>query len=179
MTPTEQTDALRVLLDKQEVYELLARYLRAVDRGDVEGLRSCYTPDATEDHGGIFSGTAVDYIDSIASTLVHPRALSMHGLSNVLVDVDADRARAESYVTAFARVRTPGGPGDTLTAARMIDDLERVDGTWAIRHRHLVWEWNHDMDVAEGWAFGTLVHDPARLLRGGKHPHDPVYGVRA
>ena len=29
--------ALQALLDKQEIAELLTRYLRSVDRGDVEG----------------------------------------------------------------------------------------------------------------------------------------------
>jgi hypothetical protein len=37
------------LLDKQEIAELLTRYLRSVDRGDVDTLRSCYLPGATED----------------------------------------------------------------------------------------------------------------------------------
>ncbi len=44
--------ALQVLLDKQEIAELLTRYLRSVDRGDVDTLRACYLPGATEDHGG-------------------------------------------------------------------------------------------------------------------------------
>jgi hypothetical protein len=47
---TDQTAALQVLLDKQEIAELLTRYLRSVDRGDVASLRSCYLPGATEDH---------------------------------------------------------------------------------------------------------------------------------
>jgi SnoaL-like domain len=40
---------LQALLDKQEITELLTRYLRSVDRGDVATLRSCYLPGATED----------------------------------------------------------------------------------------------------------------------------------
>jgi len=48
--------ALQALLDKQKIAELLTRYLRSVDRGDVDTLRACYLPDATEDHGGLFVG---------------------------------------------------------------------------------------------------------------------------
>jgi hypothetical protein len=44
--------ALQALLDKQEITELLTRYLCSVDRGDVATLRACYLPGATEDHGG-------------------------------------------------------------------------------------------------------------------------------
>jgi hypothetical protein len=47
--------ALQALLDKQEITELLTRYLRSVDRGDVATLRACYLPDATEDHGGLLA----------------------------------------------------------------------------------------------------------------------------
>ena len=50
--------AVQALLDKQEITELLTRYLRSVDRGDVATLGSCYLPGATEDHGGLFDGPA-------------------------------------------------------------------------------------------------------------------------
>ena len=47
--------ALQALLDKQQIAELLTRYLRSVDRGDVATLRACYLPGATEDHGGLLA----------------------------------------------------------------------------------------------------------------------------
>jgi len=61
--------ALQALLDKQEITELLTRYLRSVDRGDVATLRSCYLPGATEDHGGLFAGPAEEYVDSVAAAM--------------------------------------------------------------------------------------------------------------
>ncbi|GAA2162236.1 SnoaL-like protein [Humibacillus xanthopallidus] len=174
------------LLAKQDVHDLLATYLRAVDRGDVEGAAACYLPGATEDHGGVFDGPAADYLRSIEGTLTHPKALTTHALTNVLVDVtlgedlESGHARAESYVLAFARVRRPDGVvGDTLTGARMVDDLELHDGRWGIRHRALRWDWNHDMDRSETWVYGMLVDDPARLRRSEKFPHDVVYAERS
>ena len=170
------------LLAKQDVHDLLATYLRAVDRGDLETAAACYLPDATEDHGGVFEGPATDYLRSVEGALTHPRALTTHALTNVLVDVALDedlgsgRARAESYVLAFARVRRPDGVvADTLTSARMVDDLELHDGRWGIRHRALRWDWNHDMERSETWVYGMLVDDPARLRRSGKFPDDVVY----
>jgi hypothetical protein len=120
----------------------------------------------------VYSGPADAYVDSIARTLTHPKAITTHVLSNVLIELDGDRADVECYVTAFARVK----PGDTLTVARMLDAFERVDGRWGIRHRRLRWEWNHDMERTEGWIFGMLVPDPSVLQRGAKFPADPVYG---
>jgi hypothetical protein len=168
-------ERLQALLDKQEIGEVLARYMRAVDRGDLDTLRACYLPGATEEHGGVYSGDAQSYVDGIAQTLTHPRALTTHCLSNVLIELDGDTARVECYVTAFARVKTPQGKGDTLTVARMVDDFARHEGRWGIAHRQLLWEWNHDMDVTEGWIFGMLVADTATLQHGGKYPSDPVY----
>ena len=96
-------------------------------------------------------------------------------ISNVLVDVDGDRATSECYVMAFARVRTDDGTGDSLTTARLLDRLERRDGRWGIAHRQLRWEWNLDLPSNETWVFG-LLGDPERLVHGAKHPDDPVYG---
>ncbi|HTJ35714.1 MAG TPA: nuclear transport factor 2 family protein [Dactylosporangium sp.] len=167
-------DALRRLLDKQEITEVLTRYMRAVDRGDLDTLRACYLPGAVEEHGGVYRGPAGEYVDSIARTLTHPKAVTTHVLSNVLIELDeaGTTADVECYVTAFARVK----PGDTLTVARMLDVFGKVDGRWGIRHRRLLWEWNHDMERTEGWIFGMLVPDPSALHRGAKFPADPVYG---
>ena len=54
---TTTVDArVQELLDKQAITDLLTRYMRAVDRGDVATVRGCYLPGATEDHGGLFDG---------------------------------------------------------------------------------------------------------------------------
>jgi len=53
---TDHAAAVQALLDKQEITELLTRYLRSVDRGDLDTLRSCYLLGATEDHGGLPTG---------------------------------------------------------------------------------------------------------------------------
>jgi hypothetical protein len=120
--------ALQALLDKQEIAELLTRYLRSVDRGDVDTLRACYLPGATEDHGGLFAGPAQDYVDSIASALAHPRSRTSHNLTNLLIDLDGDVATAESYCVTFARIKADGQYYHSFTGARMIDRLERRDG---------------------------------------------------
>lgn len=167
--------AVRALLDKQEIQEVLARYLRAADRGDADGLAACYLPDATEDHGGVYTGTAAGYVENIRPVLTHPKGRTMHCMSNVLIDLDGDTAHAESYVVTFSAVRTPDGPGHSFVGARLLDRFERRDGRWGIAHRRLVWEFSHDAPATETWLFGMLVADPAQLVRGGKFPNDPVY----
>ncbi|WP_370617426.1 nuclear transport factor 2 family protein [Mumia sp. Pv 4-285] len=178
-TTPDLDERLATLLAKQDIHDLLARYLRAVDRGDVETLRACYLAGATEDHGGVFEGPAAEYVASIAGSLENPRAVTTHAMTNVLVDVDGTTARAESYVLAFARVRRPDGVvGDTLTSARMVDELGYEDGRWGIRHRALRWDWNHDMERSEGWVFGMLV-DREHMKKSAKYPEDVVYAGAA
>lgn len=171
--PTIDNVALRVLLDKQEISEILVRYMRSVDRGDVDGVRACYHPGATEDHGGLFEGSADDYVDSIADALTYRHALSSHVVTNILVDVTGDRATSECYATTFTRIWTGTTTADSIVGARLLDRFERRDGRWGITHRQMLWEWNHDMDTAEGWLHRLLPAD--QLIKGTKFPHDPVY----
>lgn len=174
-TKATMEQALCNLLAKQDITELLTRYMRAVDRGDVDTLRACYLPGATEDHGGLYIGPADAYVKSIAKGIGHPKSLTTHAITNVLVDVEGEEARAECYVLAFARVRRSDGTiGDTLTSVRMVDRLQLLDGRWGIAHRTLRWDWNHDMEPAETWAFGML-GDPSLIRRSAKYPDDVLY----
>ena len=168
-------DALRRLLDRSEIEDLLARYMRSIDRGDIATLRACYLPGATEEHGGLYSGPAQGYIDTIEDALQHPRAVATHAVSNVLVDLDGDRACSEHYVLAMTRTRTDDGlVKDALVASRIIDDLRREDGRWGIARRRLRFDWAHDLGQRpERWLHGRL--DPEALLHGQKFPDDPVY----
>ena len=175
MTMTALPEAVQQLLDRQQIEDVLNRYSRAVDRADVDLLRGCYHPDATEDHGGVFKGTARDYVDQIAGIL--PRAGIMNHLAtNVLVEFEgADVARVETYILTFARMKKDGEKFDTLTLARAVDRFERRGGRWAISARRLCFEWNHEMPMRETWGRGLMVADASQLVRGAKHPSDILY----
>ncbi len=53
---------LQRLVDKQEIYEVLMRYCRAVDRLDKALLATVYSEDAWDSHG-LFEGKATDFIE--------------------------------------------------------------------------------------------------------------------
>ena len=165
---------VQALLDKQAITEVLYSYCRAVDRADLDLLRACYHDDATEDHGGTFSGPAAEYIANIAPIL--PRGgIMTHTTSNILITLDGDAAHAESHILAFARMKKDGEKFDTLTLARVVDRMERRDRVWRIVARRLAWEWNHEMPMAETWGRGLLAPDPTVLVRGAKIPNDIIY----
>lgn len=165
------------MLDRQQIEDVLTRYSRAVDRAELGLLKSCYHEGATEDHAGVFKGTAAEYIENLAPIL--PRAGVMnHMVMNVLVefnDTNPNVAKVEAYILAFSRMKKDGEKFDTLTLARSVDRFEKRDGRWAIAVRRLCFEWNHEMPMLESWGRGLMIADPKVLVRGGKHPNDIVY----
>lgn len=171
---TNHSPEIQALLDRQAITDVINLYLRAADRADIELLTSCYHDDAWEDHGGVFDGPASEYIALMAKIL--PRGGLMNHLStNILIELDGDKAVAEHYILAFARMKKDGETFDTLTLARAIDRFEKREGLWKIARRQLVWEWNHEMEHAETWGRGTMVPDISKLVRSAKKPHDPIY----
>src|SRR5689334_19895226 len=91
---------LRVLLDKDEIRDLLLRYCRGIDRGDVELVDQAYHPDAVDDHGEyLLAGKDVGAF-FVNMRKGGPRFSSTHLLGNALIEVEGDRAYAESYFVA-------------------------------------------------------------------------------
>ena len=54
----ELEHTVRVLLDRQEIYDCLVRYARGVDRGDLALLLTAYHTDAMADCGAICASAA-------------------------------------------------------------------------------------------------------------------------
>ena len=53
---------LETLIAKQEITDVVYAYARGIDRLDFELVRSCYHPDAYDDHGA-FKGNVDDFIE--------------------------------------------------------------------------------------------------------------------
>ncbi|MFC1943884.1 nuclear transport factor 2 family protein [Chloroflexota bacterium] len=158
--------SLQVLLDKQEIYELLMRYCRAIDRCDEPLLRSVYHPDATDDHGG-FKGKVPELYDWLSTTLSGMK-LTTHNICNVLIEVEGDVAYGEAYFLAYHRIPGKEKDYDMLVGGRYIDRFERRDGVWKIAERRCVFDWNRNDPCTESrW--------PDGLLTGCRGPEDQVY----
>jgi hypothetical protein len=155
------------LLAKQEVRDVIHRYCRGVDRMDEALVRSCYHPDATDEHGS-FSGGVDDYI-AWAWKLLARYDSTMHYVANVLVEPEGDVARAESYGIAFHQ--TQGGPPEhnLVTGFRFIDRFECRDGTWRIATRVATTEWVRRLLPEADWPIVET------LRRGARDRSDPVY----
>jgi hypothetical protein len=167
-----QEAGLRALLDEREIRGVLLRYCRAVDRLDEPLLRSCYHPDARDEHGS-FAGSVDEYV-AWAFRLLQGYATTMHLLGNVLVEVSGDVALAESYGISFHRTEPKEGelfePRRNLTVGfRLVDRFERRGGEWRIARRVATTEWSRVDDLAGRWPA------PAHLRRGARDASDPIY----
>lgn len=166
-------------VDRMEITEVVNRFMRACDRGDVDALHACYHPDAVEDHLGKFLGNAHEWIDSIADRITDPRTLMTHAVTNHVIDLRGDSAVSEAYITTTNRRLLNGGLFDVQTQSRCIDLFERRGGEWRIARRQLVMEWCREYPSSETWGHGAVYPDVAAIPRGAKYPDDVVYKVLA
>ena len=177
-TPEAQA-RLAELLAKQEITELLYRYCRGVDRLDMELVRSCYHPDATDSHG-TFEGTVDEYL-VWSERLLRRYTGSVHMVLNVLVEIepepvasaDGDKVQwARSEAHGIARHWTEGGPPELNLSVgfRFIDDLSRRNGgPWLISRRVATTEWVREEQFRPF---------DERFLRGSRDRSDPLFAPR-
>ncbi|ETB35566.1 hypothetical protein N602_26640 [Mycobacterium avium subsp. hominissuis 10-5606] len=161
-------DELEELLDERAIRRVLYSYCRAIDRLDIELLRDCYWPEATDRHGP-FTGTRDEYVAWVTA-LLRRHTMTMHQLGNILIDLDGDTAHAETYAVAYHSGEPPGDIRWNYVAGfRYVDTFGRRDGQWRIMNRLTAIEWTQAWDA-----------DRERLALFGEHlPRrdgtDPVY----
>jgi len=170
----ELTAQIQGLLDKQEIHDQLMRYCRAIDRCDMDLLKSVYHPDAIDEHG-VFSGNAMEFCEFvIPSQRRHEHA--MHSICNVLTELDGDKAFVESYFVAYNYDKEEDGKYyDTTVGGRYVDRFEKRDGVWRIAHRVVVMDWNRYHPTMAVWDEGLFA---SLTVRGSQGESDPVYRIR-
>jgi hypothetical protein len=156
------------LAAREEIRDVTMRYARGVDRLDWDLVRSCYHPDAYDNHG-TYRGGVDGFIEYFRHQALH-FAGTMHVVSNFLAEVDlaAGSARSETY--CLAHHWTPPGEEayDLVTGARYLDRFERRTGEWRIAHRRCVIDWSHK-GPSRQWGLAD------RFLRGSRDSQDPLY----
>ena len=133
--------SIEAVADRAEIYAVLVRYARGVDRRDPEMIRSTYHPDAFDDHGA-YQGDLDGFIDFVAKQVWSRFRTTMHKLGQALIEIDGDEATAETYAVCHHVVAEGGRDvADSVMGIRYLDRFERRDGAWRIARRALRWEW--------------------------------------
>jgi uncharacterized protein (TIGR02246 family) len=136
-------ERLRALEDEREIRDLLIRYAVALDRRDFAGYCALFTEDG---HwygraGDVRGRAAIEQmlLDSFGPTPDgFVNTSNFHLMTNFLIEVDGDTARADSRITYFAR-----GENDRpvpMLAGRYEDEFVRVGGRWLFASRQVIGE---------------------------------------
>jgi ketosteroid isomerase-like protein len=154
----------RLYADHVEIHALLGRYAHAVDRQDFDLARSCYHPDAFDDHGR-FKGNRdqlIAFFHQLGGTLES----TFHMLGLPYIELVGDKAWV--VVSAFYRRRSRGTAEAVIQGLRYLDYLEKRDDRWGVARRTVVLDWEHAVSDApsipssDDWARGAYGEaDPA------------------
>lgn len=139
---TETDDAIRHLIDRAAIQDLLVRYAHCVDRRDLEGVAACFTSDAGY-RGSLGEGTIQNALVALRQRMDRYES-TMHLLGNQLIEIDGDRAKSETYAIAHHRINNNGDRRNLTVGVRYEDDLVRRDGRWIICRRVVHMEWERD-----------------------------------
>ena len=121
------------------IYDTLARYNLAGDRGRIDELVACFRPDGVLEIDGDWRAVGRE---EIASRLSDVRDRGGEGPILFRHHLTTHRSELESSTDARAWtyffVVTERGPDH---GGRYVDRLRCVDGDWLFRHRRVVVEW--------------------------------------
>lgn len=160
--------AWRELLDKQSIHELILTYCRSIDRLDVQGVRDCFHPDASDTHGS-FHGDAEEFI-GWAFKLLKRYDATMHLVANHLATIRGEVAVSETYGISHHRSDNPDPRLNLTVGFRYIDRLERRDGsTWKIAQRIATTEWVRAPGQESEWPI------PKDSATGSRDNSDPLF----
>ena len=162
------TDAqmMRDLSARQQITDLIYRYCRAVDRIDAELGYSVWHEDGTAEYEGFFSGTGRGFIDKVCAQ--HRALLShSHQISNIIIELDGDRAASESYITATLRIRDGERLKQFMVWSRYVDQWSLRGGRWGIDKRITIRDFDEVREVV------AMSHSSW----GRRDPSDPSYSI--
>ncbi|MBQ1040972.1 nuclear transport factor 2 family protein [Micromonospora sp. C32] len=160
---------LDALLAERAIERALLRYARGIDRMDRDLAASAFHPDARITLGGTVAER--DATLDMVFALVARRTMTMHYLTNILVELDPadpDRARAETYGIALQRSTSEPPRGNIISGFRYVDLVTRRAGEWRVQERLTVSEWQRVDDLAGQWPI------PEASLRGARDASDPI-----
>ena len=158
---------LNALADRLAITDLIYRYCRSVDRLDVALGHSIWHEDATADYGADFyQGNGRGAIDHICAQ--HRRTLHhSHQVSNILIDLDGNRAGSEAYAPASQRAYRDEKLIHMTIWGRYVDRWSRRNGRWGLEHRLAIRDFDEIREVT------SLQHHDV----GRRDSSDPSYGV--
>lgn len=141
-------EKLQMLLDKDEIRDLIAKYAQGADNFDADMYMSVFTPDFEIEFSnfGVSARGMAEWREALASDKLRPliayhRETSTHITSNEVIDVNGDEATGFIHCVAHIIGTKDGEPYSTLHGLTYEDRYRRIQGLWKICHRRLTLKW--------------------------------------
>jgi uncharacterized protein (TIGR02246 family) len=129
--------------DRLAISDLFVRYTTALDRGDVDTIVDCFTPDGSLDSPAVGSHAGHAAIRAFGERFArfHERGTQLrHFISNLAVEIDGERARVTCYLL---NVITREGASRMLAPGHYDCDLVKAEGCWRFQRRVVILD--HDI----------------------------------
>ena len=153
------------LADIQAIQQQIYNYCRSVDRLDVPLGHGVFHEDSYADFP-TYKGPGRGWIDAVCKEHLNFLHHS-HQVTNILIQVDGERAGSEAYVIANLRQMDGERLINRMFSARYIDQWSKRSGHWAIDRRGCVVDFSEIREV-------TSLGEDARSARDST---DPSYDV--
>lgn len=161
------SDRIEQYLAKQEIYELICKYMRGLDRLDEALLTSLFHDDAWCDYG-FTKGSGHEFAKFCMQAL-QGHVANHHMIGNVLIDIEGDEAFGEVYFNAYHKIQGEDGFEDVIIAGRYLDRYEKRNGVWKFAYRSEIVDFSHNQPTRDDY-----FDQAPDCFRGGRQD-DAVY----
>jgi hypothetical protein len=169
-------EKIQALWDKQAIADVVNKFGRALDRMDGELMKSTYWEDAIEEHQDpiypelfFYKGNAWEFVP-MAMEGFKALNVTQHRYSNLLIELNGDKATAECYVWAYHVHEENGVDKEGILGGRHSFQFEKHHDEWRIKHRVTVFDWNQNQDASAIWS-----DDYVDKYRGKRDKSDESY----
>ncbi len=142
--------------DRTAITEALLTYCRGIDRLDPDLVAAAFHPGAELVDYRPEPMTIEQFAPYAVESLGKRFVATQHRISNLAIELDGDRAKAEAYVMAFHVEAGDAGRILHTFNGRYVDHHERRDGAWRIAERFLRVDWT-TVEPITGEMAGTWV----------------------
>jgi hypothetical protein len=134
---------------REEITHVLYSYGRAVDFKDPKAGALLFHKNAMVDMGNGSTMTGEQFVQRAATPNTQkppaPGTASSHQMSNILIELNGDKAKSETYVAAGFRSKSDTGFSNRIVYARYLDDWSFQEGRWAIDRRVIVTDFTQEL----------------------------------
>jgi hypothetical protein len=123
------------LSQREDICQVYLRYLRGLDRNDMELIRGAFWPDGQINYG-VESWAGRDFFVELEQHNLDGIASQTHYITNFTMDIVGDVAHVESYMLALRRPRE--SQTTIVFGGRYVDRLDRRNGEWRIAVREFI-----------------------------------------